>query len=342
MTHLPSNDKMDCLLHGYCRKLFIDALIPTDVIKTCLSFYDTNIYLSLSKQDINQIITDFSLDPISTQIHTINGFNFKLTAIIHTDHYALSESEYDKLDEMERKYDYDDQLHFHELQINMIFTKLPSTTSKQFFIIKSYETRMDDEIFQNSKKCQSFNAYYDKWDDYVYDHVHDPEVEVATMHISNLSNVKSVEFVFDFDIVDKFAINQSFKDVGFEWVLDKKTLNLISSTDKTYIYSPEGFGLNKMFNLRIDCIEDKLDLYLFIKDPMDIPGTLRIERVKVMLAPFDKIEKRKVWRARDTKLDIKSKFLVDRGKRWKFDKKQMIEYFLTHSLLIELKGLYLD
>ena len=69
MTQLLKGQEMDCLVEGYCKESETKSCIPRDIIDVCLSFYDPNIYVKISKQDINEIISDPSSGPITTSIH---------------------------------------------------------------------------------------------------------------------------------------------------------------------------------------------------------------------------------------------------------------------------------
>lgn len=129
-------------------------------------------------------------------------------------------------------------------------------------------------------------------------------------------------------------------DAEYQWIINDQDLNLME--EKT-VYSPENFGMNKIFYLKITCIHDKLELYLCLSDNLFWNGFIkpvRISTIKVILLPFDESNKRKVWKARDIELDGNSSLLSNRYKLWKFNKKQMIGYFSNHSLLVQLKGIY--
>ena len=69
---LLTKEKINCLVYGYCQINQCRSLIPIDIIKQCLSFYDQYLYLNITKQDINKIITEFSFNCISTPIYTFN------------------------------------------------------------------------------------------------------------------------------------------------------------------------------------------------------------------------------------------------------------------------------
>ena len=90
----------------------------------------------------------------------------------------------------------------------------------------------------------------------------------------------------------------------------------------------------------IECIENKLSLYLCVSHLVNVSG-LRIDTIKVIASPGNQEEKCKVWRASDVELNANSNMDWHRRKKWKFDKKKMLEYFVDHSLVIELQGIHL-
>ena len=287
---------MSCLLHGYCKQHRAKSFIPIEIIETCLSFYDPSIYLTIPKQ------------PKSTQIHTINGFSFILT------------------DELNNNY--------HELQINMIFTKLRGINSKKVSVISKFRTIMNDEKIIGNKEYGMHDVKTDpirgdKGIGYV----------IQRMSASKLLETQSIEFSFHFDIVyiDHIGINK-YEDVSYEWIFNENTLNAIHKNTRN-VHSPQTFGMDKMFYLTIDCVGDIFDLYLCTR-LINMDGMLKIDKIKVMLSPINENEKCKVWRATDIELNAKSEYALARRKKWKFSKKKMMKYLSNHSLIIELKGLH--
>ena len=318
---------MDCLLHGYCKRSETKSIVPTEIIDTCLSFYDSYIYISISKQQIEKIITDYTMNPMSTANHTINGFSFKLTAEIFKDLMTDSESE-------ELGDNNDDENHYYDdLHINMTITKLPLIFSERFSVITRYARQIDKKM-DGYRHCDIFNC---KCTEY--------KRPIVATPISALATAQSIEFVFDINIIDKIDSNTEFEDISYEWIFDEKTLNLMNEKwklDKMRVYSPQDFGWNNMFYLMLECIENKLSLNLCVSQLINMKETLRIDSVNVMLLPFDAKGQRKIWRTTDIELIGNSPFEFCRRKRWEFDKQQMIDDFSTHSLVVELHGIHLD
>ena len=333
MTQLLPRRKINCLFHGYCKENKSKKVIPIDIIKLCLSFYDPYPYINITKQDINKILTEFSLRPISTSIYTLNGFTFKVTAALRKRSRIVHKSSspyYQGLSDAVKKYDYDEQGYHVELMIHMIFIKLPSNGPNKFSVISRFTMKMDDNVvIAGQRGSEMFD---------IHENLHYRRYHISTIQPHELATVESAELSFDFNIINKIINVDQFDDVSYQWIFNKNALN--SMQRKEYVYCSEDFGWNEMFYLMIDFKGNKLELYLCVY-LINMPGVIKIGNVKVMLIPFNEKEKRKVWRATDIELDVSSDYQWRRRKKWVFSMQRMVKYFSNHSLMIELHGIHL-
>ena len=152
---------------------------------------------------------------------------------------------------------------------------------------------MNDGISTEKIECKYCKLLESKgylWKDYSNNTV---AYILTTIKIHELATVESIEFSFDFNIIyiNHIGIDK-FDDVSYEWTFDQQAFNAMQNKtydfyddswkDKARIYSPQNFGLDKMFYLMIDCIDDKLELSLCTY-LVNMEGILRIDEVKVML-----------------------------------------------------------
>ena len=160
------------------------------------------------------------------------------------------------------------------------------------------------------------------------------------------------------DDTDAVNSTENLPDTEYEWKVDKETLKMIENANcgaNLKHEAPDTFysNDNASFCVKLTPYKTQIELYLYLLSLADLnnmfksPGeylckkmeSIKIDKVNVILVPFDTENKRKVWRAKDIMLGTGSScHLVYH--RWRFKKDQMLKWLETHSLKIELKGIH--
>ena len=297
-----STKEWDYLISRYCQQSN-KPHIPLQIIKLCGLFYGKKMYWIIPSSDLsiiskNNKCENWISDVIKGPTATYNGYVIYVNA----------------------QFAHNDTDHMN-LILHLTFdTKQDETFTITWDIqIEESKTHLYDGCVRSVERGES--------------------VKISPRIPSNQNGPISISF--DFNKVPQ-SDYKSLSDTKYEWKINEDILKLMDDNaalklgdEMEYICkSPTKFGFHDMFHLRIMCSDEKLGLYLYLNH-LPLQNGIKIENVNIILVPYDRKQKRKVWRG------YESTYLL-RYKGWRnFNRVQMIQYLKNHYLSIELKGLSL-